>query len=189
MLEVGRRLEEGRNMDELYKREERFNSFLQLVYKCPLRGINQKCIKQGYMGIAKKLFVEEGKMLSESFEIVVNIIEHDYKRGFLKYKNYWRSRKFYKELAEKAREFERRYLERTKDREQLLLRFLNTVVSLDQLPEKLNATTIADLMGINLEIAKEFIKWLKKSDYYPFVKFVVDIKRRETALKQHNARK
>ena len=86
------------------------------------------------------------------------------------------NRNFYSKLVEKAKEFEGRSVEKE---EKLLLRFLNTVVSLDRLPEKLNATTVASLMGINPEIAKEFIKWLKKSDYYPIVKFTVDVKRRE----------
>ena len=173
--------------DVLENRERIFYSFLAQVYKHPLKSLNKRCIKQGYMDLAKKMFVEEGLSLSKSFEEVVHKIVKDYMQGILKYKTFWNVRNFYSKLVEKAREFEGKSV--GKEEEKLLLKFLSKIASTNHLPEKIDASFVASLMDTNPEIAKEFIKWLKKSDYYPFVKYVVDTKRREIALKRHNARK
>ena len=176
-------------LDTEIDRSRIFDDFLQIIYKTPLRGRNKKCVKQGYMKMAENLFVNGVCSLSESFERVVDAIERDYKQGFLKYVTYYKLKRFYKEAAEKAREFEKKRLAESVDMKHLLLKFLNAIVSLSNLPESMRASTVASLVGVDTATASEFLRWVKNSEYYPVVRFVIKSKKQETSSGQRSGLK
>jgi len=153
----------------------KYEYLLNVIYRNPRIMFNRKNPKRVYLDKVEE-FIRNGYTLVESLQETLRILEKDYREGLVGYHPYYRARKTLEELLKRAR-----YLGVQVYFKELLADFLLMICKMERVNDGVKASTFSKWLGIDLETANRFFRWLKGSEYEIVAKCIIKSKKQGTS--------